>query len=75
MALRWKERKKDLVFVFQKAIARILRKEKQEEFWDNLEEFLSDIIPPSRGSNWKMARKEQFQRLRSPASSLAGEVK
>ena len=50
---------------FQKAIARILRKEKQEEFWDNLEEFLSDIIPPSRGSNWKMARKEQFQRLKT----------
>src|SRR3989338_9557367 len=42
---------------FQKAISKILKQEKQEEFWDSLEQFLSDIIPPSRGSNWKMARK------------------
>lgn len=49
---------------FQKAINKILKQEKQEEFWDNMEEFFSDIIPPRPGSDWKRARSEQFHRLR-----------
>ena len=49
---------------FQKAIGRILKQEKQEEFWDNLEQFLSDLIPPNKGTDWKRVRAEQYQKLR-----------
>ena len=49
---------------FQKAINIILKKEKQEEFWDNLEQFLSELIPPSRGTDWREARREQYEKLR-----------
>ncbi len=40
---------------FQKAIAKLLAQEKQGEFWDNLEQFLSEIIPPGKGVNWTIA--------------------
>ena len=50
---------------FQKAISKILKQEKQEEFWDSLEQFLSDLIPPTKGTDWKRVRSEQFERLRS----------
>lgn len=53
---------------FQKAIANLLAQEKQEEFWDNLEQFLSEIIPPGKGVNWTIARRNQFQKLRDRRS-------
>lgn len=49
---------------FQKAINRILQQEKQEEFWDNLERFVSELIPPAKGTNWKEVRGQQYQKLR-----------
>lgn len=50
---------------FQEAIEKIIKQEKQEEFWDHLEQFFSDIIPPGKGTNWKITRSEQFKRLRT----------
>ena len=50
---------------FQVAIDKILKKERQEDFWDNLEQFLSEIIPPGRGVNWERARSQQFTKIRS----------
>lgn len=49
---------------FQKAIDKILKVEKQEEFWDNLEQFLSDLIPPGKGIDWREVRREQYEKLR-----------
>ena len=49
---------------FRVAITKILKQEKQDEFWDNLEQFLSALIPPSKGTNWKQVRCEQWKRLR-----------
>lgn len=49
---------------FQKAIDKILQQEKQEEFWDNLEQFLSELVPPGKGTSWKEVRKEQYRNLR-----------
>ena len=48
---------------FQKSINRILVQQKQEEFWDNLEKFFSNILPPAKGTNWKAVRSEQFRKL------------
>lgn len=49
---------------FKKAINKIILQERHEQFWDNLEQFLSDIIPPRRGTNWSIARKDQIDRFR-----------
>ena len=48
---------------FQKSIANILHKEKQEEFWDNLEQFFSEIISPPRGTDWKFEKKIFWKKL------------
>jgi uncharacterized protein YerC len=49
---------------FRRTISKILSLEKQAEFWDNLEQFLSSLIPPKRGTVWKKVRGEQFQKLK-----------
>jgi uncharacterized protein YerC len=50
--------------VLQQAINNLLKQEQQQEFWDNLEEFLSTIIVPRKGSNWSKARSEQMQKIK-----------
>ncbi len=50
---------------FKKAIDKIIKQENQEEFWDNLEQFLSEIITPGKGTNWKIVRQEQYEKLRA----------
>ena len=49
---------------YKRAIEKILKEEKQQEFWDNLEEKLTELFPPRYGTNWKGRRKEQFERLK-----------
>ena len=49
---------------FGKTIRKILMQEKQDEFWDNLEQFLTTLIPPSKGTDWKRVRSEQWHNLR-----------
>lgn len=49
---------------FGKAVEKILTQEKQEEFWDNLEQYLTTLIPPSKGTDWKRVRSEQWHKLR-----------
>lgn len=53
---------------FQKAIEKIKKEEKQEEFWNNLEQFISDILPPAKGTDWRRVRSEQFKRLKDRRS-------
>lgn len=49
---------------FGKVTEKILSQEKQGEFWDNLEQFLSTLIPPGKGIDWSRARREQWEKLR-----------
>ncbi len=49
---------------FGKAIQKIINREKQEVFWDNLEQYFSSLIPPAKGIIWKRVRREQWQNLR-----------
>lgn len=49
---------------YKTAIKKILKKEKQEEFWDNLEEKLMEIFPPRYGTQWKGKRKDYYERLK-----------
>ena len=49
---------------FRNVIAKILKQEKQDEFWDNLEQFLSELILPQKGTNWSRVRSEQWHRIR-----------
>lgn len=50
---------------YKMVIQKLLKREKSEEFWDNLEETVSKILPPTYGTNWSKKRKEQYQSLRS----------
>lgn len=49
---------------FQRSIDKLLIQEKQEEFWDNLEQFFSDIIPPGKGIDWQRVRSEQYTKFK-----------
>ncbi|MBI4999422.1 hypothetical protein HZB97_01475 [Candidatus Gottesmanbacteria bacterium] len=43
---------------YKKVVKRILNEEKQEEFWNKLDDLLSETIPP-RGRNWTYWRQER----------------
>jgi len=43
---------------YKKVVEKILRKEKQEEFWQKIDDVLSETIPPY-GRNWYYWRKER----------------
>ena len=46
----------------KKILTKIIKKQRQAEFWDNLEEYLSQMFPPRYGSDWKRERKEEWKR-------------
>lgn len=50
---------------YKMVIKKLLKQEKSDEFWDNLEETVSKILPPRYGTNWSEKRQEQYQRLRA----------
>ena len=41
------------------AIENIMQKEKWEKFWQDLDNFFDQILPPRYGTNWKEARRKQ----------------
>ena len=49
---------------FQRVINKIVKDEKEEEFWDNLEELFHIAIIPRPGTDWSKASKDRFQGLR-----------
>lgn len=46
------------------AIEKIMTKEKWEKFWQDLDRFLEDTFPPRHGTNWKEARRKQWEKRR-----------
>lgn len=47
--------------VYQKVIERILREEKIEEFWQKIDDVLSNLVPP-KGQNWSYWRKKRWEK-------------
>lgn len=45
---------------YQKVIERILREEKIGEFWQKVDDVLSDLVPPA-GKNWSYWRSKKWQ--------------
>lgn len=45
---------------YQKVIKEIIRDEKFDEFWQRLDDFISDIVPP-KGRNWSQWRQERWR--------------
>lgn len=49
---------------YRMAIESIMNKEKWEKFWDDLDLFFEQIIPPRPGTNWKEVRRKQWDKRR-----------
>lgn len=47
---------------YKMVIKKILQEEKTEDFWDNFEEKMSNLLPPRRGTNWSEVRSQQWQK-------------
>ncbi len=50
---------------YKMAIEQIMNKEKWEKFWQDLDNFFQEILPPRYGTNWKEARRKQWKKRRS----------
>jgi uncharacterized protein YerC len=50
---------------YQKTIEQIMDKEKWEKFWQDLDNFFQEILPPRYGTDWKEARRKQWKKRRS----------
>lgn len=50
---------------YRAALMKIIKKEKQEAFWDSLERTLAQVIPPPTGTNWREKRHTQYQKLQA----------
>lgn len=46
---------------YKMVIKRILDEEKSEEFWDNLEEKISNILPPNSRGNWSEIKSQEWK--------------
>ncbi len=49
---------------YQEAIKQIMDKEKWEKFWQGLDNFFEEILPPRYGTDWKAVRQKQWQKRR-----------
>jgi uncharacterized protein YerC len=45
---------------YQRVIRKIIQGEKMEEFWQKVDDFISDIVPP-KGRDWRAWRKSRWQ--------------
>lgn len=50
---------------YQKTIEQIMDKEKWEKFWQDLDNFFEEILPPRYGTDWKEARRKQWEKRRN----------
>lgn len=55
---------------YKLAIEQIMSKEKWEKFWEDLDFFFSQIIPPTPGTNWKEVRRKQWKERRKQEKSF-----
>lgn len=49
---------------YRMAIEQIMSKEKWEKFWEDLDHFFEQALPPRYGTNWKEARRKQWEKRR-----------
>ncbi len=49
---------------YKMAIENIMNKEKWEQFWEDLDHFFTQIIPPHPGTNWTEVRRKQWEKRR-----------
>lgn len=49
---------------YKMAIQKIMSKEKWEKFWQDLDHFFEQALPPRYGTNWKEARRKQWEKRR-----------
>ena len=47
------------------ALEKILRSEKWRKFWQDIERKIEDAFPPRYGTNWKEARRKQWDKIRA----------
>ena len=47
---------------YKMAIENIMQKEKWEKFWQDLDNFFEEILPPRYGTNGKEARRKQWEK-------------
>jgi len=50
---------------YKMAIEQIMSKEKWEKFWQDLDNFFEEILPPRYGTDWKEARRKQWEKRRN----------
>jgi Trp operon repressor len=46
---------------YQLVIDKIVRSEKLAEFWQKIEGFIGEILPPPKGRDWSKRRQERYQ--------------
>lgn len=49
---------------YKAVIEQIMNKEKWEKFWQDLDHFFEVILPPRYGTDWKEARRKQWEKRR-----------
>ncbi len=49
---------------YKMAIDQIMNKEKWEKFWQDLDHFFTQALPPRPGTNWKEVRRKQWDKRR-----------
>ena len=50
---------------YKMIIEKIMSKEKWEKFWQDLDHFFTQIIPPRPGTDWKEVRKKQWAKRKA----------
>lgn len=55
---------------YKTAISQIMSREKWEKFWQNLDNLFSEIFPPRYGTNWKEARRKQWEKRKQQEKPL-----
>lgn len=50
---------------YKMVIEQIMNKERWEKFWQDLDHFFEQILPPRYGTNWKEARRKQWDKRRA----------
>ncbi len=49
---------------YKRVIAEIMQREEWEERWNKFEHFLSQLVPPRAGTNWREVRRKQWEKRR-----------
>lgn len=47
---------------YKMVIEQIMNKEKWGKFWQDLDHFFEQVLPPRYGTNWKEARRKQWEK-------------